>query len=226
MKFPIQASLSLWTFILSLAGCGDDFNAAEPDAAICLYELATCSSGSLGYNCPPAASDFTTHCIDIPYGGCVAAGQESEFNRDIGQTFYTYTSNPRIVEGVTCEDYTAMPGVDPDPLTPGCEYENDGTCDAPGVCPAGTDVADCEVPTCDPVSPDPDDCKPGAFGAVWCANLDGGDACSEGANIYVCQGGSWVLANHTDALDACLEGGFSTYYGCVGPSDDYTLYCE
>jgi hypothetical protein len=221
-------SLSLCALALSLsfAGCGDDGGADEPAVFVCLYDSASCSFGSLGGECPPAASDWSTQCIDSSDGWCVSEEMTSEFDGELGQTFYVYTSNPRVVEGVTCEDYNAMPEVDPDPLEPTCAWENDGTCDAGGSCPEGTDVADCATPTCEPVAPDASTCDGAADGALWCTNVDGGESCAEGAEIWLCENGAWALASDASIREACEAGGYSAYFGCAGSFDDFVGYCE
>jgi uncharacterized membrane protein len=40
---------------------------------------------------------------------------------------------------------SAPPPAPEDDASNACKYENDGTCDAPGLCPAGTDRNDCQV---------------------------------------------------------------------------------
>jgi hypothetical protein len=276
-KLPsLVSSLAL---ALSLTGCDKD-DPSAPAYANCLYESAVCSEGEYGTGCPPGADAYTTECIDTTTNTCVQAGQESEWDYELATTYYYYTENPRIVQGVTCADWESMPGLDPySPTT--CAYENDGECDVPNLCPAGTDLADCEpltcayendgecdvpdfcpegtdladcepltcayendgecdVPefcpegtdladcelTCEVFSPDPADCYSGTQDALWCSNAYGGMACSEGADLYVCNAGYWVSFGGAAADQYCQDYGFTTYYGCEGTFDTAQAYCD
>jgi hypothetical protein len=245
--------VSSWALALSLTSCDDDGGSSAPANAICLYELGSCSEGEYGTGCPPGESDYTTQCIDTTTNYCVQAGQDSEWDYDLNTTFYTYTVNPRLVQGVTCADWSSMPGIDPDPPTATCAYENDGVCDVPGVCPEGTDLADCQTPTCayendgvcdvpdycpegtdladcdttcEVTYPDPASCDASTQDAGWCSNADGGEYCALDAELYVCDAGSWVTVSDAAKDQYCQDYDFIYYYGCEGTFDTLQVYCE
>ncbi|MGB0904294.1 MAG: hypothetical protein ACPGVJ_05300, partial [Mangrovicoccus sp.] len=93
-----------------------------------------------------------------------------------------------------------------------CPFENDGTCDAPGLCPEGTDLNDCRAATdtataycpyendgtCDvpglcPAGTDLADCAPGASQqtGLYCdyendGTCDVPDLCPYGTDLYDC----------------------------------------
>jgi hypothetical protein len=182
----------------------------------------------------------------------VQAGEESEWNYELATTYYFYTANPRLVQGVTCADWANMPGLDPNPpntcayendgecdvpnfcpegtdladCEDTCAYENDGVCDVPDYCPEGTDLADCETPDCEVSWPDPADCDAGTQDALWCSNAYGGLACAEGAELVVCDAGDWVIVSGAAADQYCQDYGFISYFGCEGTFGTTQPYCD
>jgi hypothetical protein len=251
MHRKLSSLVFSWALALSLTACDKDDSSA-PAYAICLYDSAVCSEGEYGTGCPPSADSYTTECIDTTTNTCVQAGQESEWDYELATTYYYYTENPRIVQGVTCADWESNPGLDPNQPTT-CAYENDGVCDVPNVCTAGTDLADCEattcqyendgecdVPnfcpegtdladcelTCEVIPPNPGDCDAGTQDAFWCSNAYGGEACAEGAELYVCDAGSWVSVSDSAKQQYCQDYGFTYYYGCEGTFDTIQVYCD
>jgi hypothetical protein len=206
--------------LLLLAACDD-----PPPTAICLYDTASCSYGKQGGACPPALTDYTTRCLDLPGPDCPSPASDSQVDGASGQVHVTYTANPREVDGVTCDDYAADPSLDPEPHVTTCASERDGTCDAPGKCPDGTDQDDCAGQPCPLVPPDELDCATSVRGILWCTNYAGGSRCAADGALYVCDGDMWQQANIIDIDDICHSIGSIGYYGCSGAFSEFLGYC-
>lgn len=218
-KLSVRPGLVL---LLALAGCddgGDRF-------AICLYELGKCEYGALGGVCPPTLTDYKTQCVDLPRASCPSAGYETEVDSQKGQAYVEYVANPRIIEDLTCADYAASPGLDPEPWLTVCETEMDGVCDAPGHCPDGTDVVDCAGAPCEEEVPDDYDCGMYDKDSLWCSNHAGGSRCAEIGVLYVCDGDVWMQANVVEIDSVCHTVGGVGYYGCSGAFDEFIGYCQ
>ena len=75
-----------------------------------------------------------------------------------------------------------------------------------GECPAG--------------EPPPESCSVDEEGFFWCTHTEDQGPCE--SQLYICQGGAWVLDEVT-AQDSCEFDGYDFTYGCVDDGSEITV---
>ena len=144
--------------------------------------------------------------------------------------------NPEDVNDLNCCDdgsattETTGPG-DGDPTTTGdgdptTTGDGDPTTTGDGDGDPGTGDGDGDPGTgdCGPVELPPDSCSEDEEGFFWCTNLETDPEGPCGSELYICQGGAWVL-NTEEAQLACEFDGFDFPYGCVDNGEEVVFEC-